>query len=86
MTVQDSLSVSYGDKWYADAENYWSRVEGSVQGMLGGLGHLHELDACTSLALLRSLKSLHPLYSGDQPTRACGTEDFAYQLIFIRFF
>ena len=40
------------NSWYSDAIEYWSGVEATVDGMLGGFEHLSELDARDSLQFL----------------------------------
>jgi len=39
-------------KWYTDAKKYWANVPPTVDGMLGGLGSLSEIDLAASRAFL----------------------------------
>lgn len=41
------------DNWYQNADKYWSKTEASVNGVLGGLEFLHDLDIVESDAFLK---------------------------------
>ena len=40
------------DAWFAGSTTYWSRQDASVDGMLGGLGSLHDADVRDSVAFI----------------------------------
>ncbi|KAJ6846778.1 alpha N-terminal protein methyltransferase 1 [Iris pallida] len=48
--------------WYSKGISYWQNVEASVDGVLGGYGHVNDADVAGSDAFLRTLipKLLHP--------------------------
>lgn len=52
------------EDFYKNAANYWSEVPATVDGMLGGFGHISEIDIRSSKALLKQL-----LNSKDPPDR-----------------
>ncbi|KAI8819836.1 alpha-N-methyltransferase NTM1 [Fimicolochytrium jonesii] len=41
-----------GPSWYTDAATYWGTVNSDVQGMLGGFGHLTEIDCKSSIEFI----------------------------------
>ena len=41
-------------KFYGDAEKYWGGVPATVNGMLGGYGHISTIDTSGSLAFMGS--------------------------------
>lgn len=57
------------EEWYRKADEYWSSVDASLKGVLGGLDFLHNLDITESDRLLRKL-----FKTTNQPLRAidCG--------------
>jgi hypothetical protein len=46
----------FTSNWYADASTYWSQVKPDIDGMLGGLGHLHAQDLTGSRDFLYDLQ------------------------------
>lgn len=38
------IVVKPEDKFYSDAVNYWSEIPPTVDGMLGGFGHISQTD------------------------------------------
>ena len=53
-------SVTKRDEWYAGSTSYWNGVQADVDGMLGGLGGLHDPDIAGSLQFIDHLRSLSP--------------------------
>lgn len=50
------------DKFYSDAEKYWSGIPSTVNGMLGGYGHISSTDIAGSTRFLKEfLQVLHYL-------------------------
>lgn len=48
-------------KFYSDAEEYWSKIPPTIDGMLGGFGHISQVDVQTSRIFLQQLfKSKNP--------------------------
>ncbi|CAL1402710.1 unnamed protein product [Linum trigynum] len=45
------------DQWYRDGVSYWEGVEASVNGVLGGYGHVNDADVKDSGVFIRSLFS-----------------------------
>ncbi|KAA8500074.1 Alpha N-terminal protein methyltransferase 1 [Porphyridium purpureum] len=58
-------------QWYASSKEYWSRQEQSINGMLGGLGELHDTDVAGSLQFIRDVCALE---TADVRVRAVRTE------------
>mmetsp|Transcript_28253 Transcript_28253/g.110952 ORF Transcript_28253/g.110952 Transcript_28253/m.110952 type:complete len:114 (+) Transcript_28253:137-478(+) len=58
--VGDSADVERRGElgWYQKAKEYWTNVEPTVDGMLGGLGKLSDLDVRTSKEFIRSLEKV----------------------------
>lgn len=56
-------------KFYSDAEEYWSKIPPTIDGMLGGFGHISQIDIQGSKVFLQQLfKSKNPpgrLYAAD---------------------
>ena len=44
------------DKWYSKAKDYWTNQSASVDGMLGGYGHVSPQDATGSIKYIKDLK------------------------------
>ena len=55
---------SGGDGWYGGSAAYWDDVAADVDGMLGGLGHLHAPDVQGSLAFIDELRRADGLPTG----------------------
>ena len=49
------MASEVGDntKFYGDAKEYWSNVEPTVDGMLGGFSHISNTDLAGSAAFVR---------------------------------
>lgn len=48
------------DKFYEEGAEYWSKIEPTVNGMLGGLGHLNSKDVKDSDKFLRGILKDRP--------------------------
>jgi len=53
-----NLIAEKGEAFYGDAVKYWDEVEPTVNGMLGGLGFLSEIDIKSSEEFLKTLSEL----------------------------
>lgn len=49
------MSETTESKFYTKAAQYWSQVPATVNGMLGGFGHISQVDIRTSKMFLRQL-------------------------------
>eukprot|EP01133_Synstelium_polycarpum_P013415 gene13415-15807_t len=54
LTHKDGSSTK-DEKWYSLADKYWSTVEPTVDGMLGGLSYVSDADVETSTAFLKEM-------------------------------
>jgi hypothetical protein len=84
MTVQE---MRQQPNWYEDAIQYWLSVDPSVEGMLGGLGHLSSPDVQCSDRFIHSLQSRR-LWPSAATMVACGTYIefiYVYMFMFIQF-
>eukprot|EP01027_Heterolobosea_sp_BB2_P000645 GEZU01000938.1.p1 GENE.GEZU01000938.1~~GEZU01000938.1.p1 ORF type:complete len:204 (+),score=42.64 GEZU01000938.1:158-769(+) len=43
------------DQWYGKAADYWQNIEATINGVLGGFGHLHDDDIAESTQFLQNL-------------------------------
>ncbi|GAQ92664.1 hypothetical protein KFL_010870010 [Klebsormidium nitens] len=62
------------EEWYRNGVAYWENVEASVDGVLGGYGHVSSVDIAESEAFLKETYGARLVETGDQPLRAldCG--------------
>jgi hypothetical protein len=60
------------EEWYRNGVSYWESVEASVNGVLGGYGHVSSVDIAESEAFLRETYGGRLAEKGDQPLRALG--------------
>jgi len=58
VTVESEEDGKDARPFYADAAKYWSKVEPTVDGMLGGLGDLSQLDIQNSEKLLKEMSQV----------------------------
>lgn len=60
-------------QWYREGVGYWQGVEASVDGVLGGYGHVNEADILGSEVFLKSiLAERFPFAGKDRPLVALG--------------
>lgn len=62
-----SNGTSSGKEFYGKAQKYWSEIPATVNGMLGGLGHISTIDVKGSTQFLKELK-----LPGQQYALDCG--------------
>eukprot|EP01117_Protostelium_nocturnum_P014995 TRINITY_DN5770_c0_g1_i1.p1 TRINITY_DN5770_c0_g1~~TRINITY_DN5770_c0_g1_i1.p1 ORF type:complete len:154 (+),score=45.23 TRINITY_DN5770_c0_g1_i1:41-502(+) len=53
--------LSHSDEWYKKADQYWSSVDATVDGMLGGFSHISGEDIRGSNELLKELFTGHKM-------------------------
>jgi protein N-terminal methyltransferase len=46
------------DPWYGKSIQYWTKVEPTVNGVLGGMEHIHKDDIAESIEFIKSIKGL----------------------------
>eukprot|EP01117_Protostelium_nocturnum_P014997 TRINITY_DN5770_c0_g1_i3.p1 TRINITY_DN5770_c0_g1~~TRINITY_DN5770_c0_g1_i3.p1 ORF type:complete len:105 (+),score=24.77 TRINITY_DN5770_c0_g1_i3:41-355(+) len=68
--------LSHSDEWYKKADQYWSSVDATVDGMLGGFSHISGEDIRGSNELLKELFTGHKMGK----TRALGELSFSFTL------
>lgn len=67
-TITASVSAdTSGKEFYGKAQKYWSEIPATVNGMLGGLGHISTIDVKGSKQFLKELK-----LPGQQNALDCG--------------
>lgn len=73
MINEESDNISNGDKgdFYKDAAQYWSQVPATVDGMLGGFGHISTVDIQGSTQFLKQLFRLR-VPPGQRRALDCG--------------
>lgn len=69
ITRADSNGL-FHERWYTDADAYWSRIDATDDGMLGGLAMVHRPDIQQSRAFIRALMASGKLAL--ERRRACG--------------
>ena len=71
-------------QWYREGVGYWQGVEASVNGVLGGYGHVSDGDIFGSEVFLKSiLAERFPLAGKDRPLLALGMSVYIHFLIFL---
>jgi protein N-terminal methyltransferase len=65
---KSSLFNTVGNKqdWYQKGEQYWEKVPATLDGVLGGLGHLDKLDITDSLRFFEKMRSQNIIKNWDR--------------------
>ena len=70
-------------EWYREGVGYWQGVEASVDGVLGGYGHVNDADILGSEVFLKSILVERFSFAGkDRPLVALGISLLTHFLIF----